>query len=155
MSLQAAQLTDKKSPPPVRAFNRYQLLGELGRGGMGVVYRARDRKLNRLVALKVLPREWNRNDIARRRFIREAHAASAIDHQNICTIYDIDSTATGHLFLVMACYDGETLKDRLSRGRLATAEIVDIASQVSSALGAAHACGIVHGDIKPGNIFLC
>jgi serine/threonine protein kinase len=155
MSLQAAQLTVKPATRPVRTFNRYQVLGELGRGGMGVVYRARDRKLSRLVALKVLPREWSRNDIARRRFIREAHAASAIDHQNICTIYDIDSTATGHLFLVMACYDGETLKDRLSRGRLTTAEIVDIASQVSSALGAAHACGIVHGDIKPGNIFLC
>ena len=133
---------------------RYQTLCELGRGGMGVVYKARDTKLDRLVALKVLPSEWSDDEIARRRLICEAQAASAIDHPNICTIYDIDSTDAGQLCIVMAYCDGQTLRERLQGGALETEEILDIATQISDALEAAHTHGIVHRDIKPGNILI-
>jgi serine/threonine protein kinase len=133
---------------------RYQVLAELGRGGMGIVCKARDRKLARLVALKLLPPEWHGDQAARERFMQEARAASSIDHANICTIYDIGSTREGQLYIVMAHYEGETLKKRLERGDLETREIVDIATQICDGLEAAHARGIVHRDIKPGNILL-
>jgi eukaryotic-like serine/threonine-protein kinase len=135
--------------------SRYQVLAELGRGGMGIICKAHDRKLARLVAIKLLPREWNRDEVARERFMQEARAASAIDHMNICTIHDIGSTTEGQLYIVMAHYAGETLKERLERGDLETREIVGIATQICRGLEAAHARGIVHRDIKPGNIFLC
>jgi serine/threonine protein kinase len=159
MTLQAAQ-TSRPTRAKILPFRntgpgRYQPLCELGRGGMGVVYKARDRRLDRIVAIKFLPQEWNDDDVARERFIHEARAASAIDHQNICTIHDIGSTKDGRLFIVMAHYDGETLKQRLERGELETPEIVDIATQIAHGLEAAHRRGIVHRDVKPGNIFLC
>jgi serine/threonine-protein kinase len=159
MTLQAAQ-TSRPTRANILPFRntssgRYQQLCELGRGGMGVVYKARDRRLDRIVAIKFLPQEWNDDDAARERFIHEARAAAAIDHQNICTIHDIGSTKDGRLFIVMAHYDGETLKQRLERGALETREIVDIATQIAHGLEAAHRRGIVHRDVKPGNIFLC
>ena len=134
---------------------RYQIVTELGRGGMGVVYTAKDTKLNRLVALKLLPAEWGDDEIARRRLVCEAQAASATDHPNICTIYDIDSTEAGRLFIVMAHYDGETLQKRLQGKALRTEEVLDISIQITEALEAAHAHGVVHRDIKPGNILIC
>jgi eukaryotic-like serine/threonine-protein kinase len=145
------------SPAPLAGpgSNRYQVLAELGRGGMGIVFKAHDRNLDRLVAIKLLPREWSRDDVARERFTQEARAASAIDHQNVCTIHDIGSTREGQMYIVMAHYEGETLKERLERGDLETREIVDIATQICRGLEAAHARSIVHRDIKPGNIFLC
>jgi serine/threonine-protein kinase len=137
------------------ARNRYHVLAELGRGGMGIVWKARDRKLDRLVAIKRLPREWTHDKVARERFMQEARAASAIDHQNICTIYDIGSNREGQLYIVMAHYEGETLKERIEREDLETHEIVDIATQICDGLEAAHARGIVHRDIKASNIILC
>jgi serine/threonine protein kinase len=134
---------------------RYEPLCELGRGGMGVVYKARDRRLDRIVAIKCLPREWTCDEVARERFLHEAQAASAIDHHNICAIYDIGSTKNGQLFIVMAHYEGETLKQRLERDDFGTHEILGISTQIASGLDAAHRRGIVHRDIKPGNIFLC
>jgi eukaryotic-like serine/threonine-protein kinase len=158
MTLQAArtlQLARSAKAVASPSLNRYQVLAELGRGGMGIVCKARDTKLHRLVAIKLLPREWSRDEMARERFMQEACAASAIDHPNVCTIHDIGSTTDGQLYIVMAHYEGETLKARLERSDLlGTGEIVDIATQICRGLEAAHARGIVHRDIKPGNILL-
>jgi tetratricopeptide (TPR) repeat protein len=132
----------------------YDVEARLGGGGMGIVYAARDTKLGRRVALKFLPPQWSHDESAKQRFIREAQAASATDHPNICTIHDIGSAADGQLFIVMAHYDGETLKTRLERGRLPVDEAVDIAAQVAEGLAKAHGQGVVHRDIKPGNLML-
>jgi tetratricopeptide (TPR) repeat protein len=133
---------------------QYQVLSRLGGGAMGVVYQARDMKLGRLVALKFLPAEWSHDEDAKQRFVREAQAASSTDHANICTIHDIQTTDDGRLFIVMAHYEGETLKQRLTRGPVPVAEALDIATQVADGLARAHAAGVVHRDIKPGNIVL-
>jgi tetratricopeptide (TPR) repeat protein len=132
----------------------YDVVARLGGGGMGIVYAARDTKLGRRVALKFLPPQWSHDESAKQRFIREAQAASATDHPNICTIHDIASTDDGQLFIVMAHYDGETLKSRLERGRLTVDEAVEIAAQVAEGLAKAHNQGVVHRDIKPGNLML-
>ena len=126
----------------------------LGGGGMGVVYRARDRTLGRVVALKFLTPESSRSPEARRRFLTEARAASALDHPNICTVHEIAEAEDGSLYIAMACYDGETLDARLRRGPLSTGDALDIATQIAGALAAAHAHGIVHRDTKPANVFL-
>ena len=107
----------------------YAILAELGRGGMGVVYAAHDPRLDRQVAIKVLPPDLTRDDTAKRRFLHEAKAASALDHPNICTIHEINETPDGQLYLVMAYYEGETLKQRIERGPLALDEAVDIATR--------------------------
>jgi len=99
-----------------RTVAQYEVLAKLGGGGMGIVYTARDTRLGRLVALKFLPPQWSHDETAKQRFIREAQAASATDHRNICTIHDIGSADDGQLFIVMAHYQGETLKQRLERG---------------------------------------
>jgi tetratricopeptide (TPR) repeat protein len=132
----------------------YDVEARLGGGGMGIVYAARDTKLGRRVALKFLPPQWSHDESAKQRFIREAQAASATDHPNICTIHDIGTAADGQLFIVMAHYDGETLKTRLERGSLPVDEAVDIAAQVAEGLAKAHSQGVVHRDIKPGNLIL-
>jgi serine/threonine-protein kinase len=134
--------------------SHYRIVEKLGEGGMGVVYRAEDTKLGRTVGLKFLRAEFTRDAHAKERFVQEARAASALDHPNICTIHEIDETDTGELFISMACYEGETVKDRLARGPLEIMDAIDIALQVAAGLGKAHGRGIVHRDIKPGNIFL-
>jgi tetratricopeptide (TPR) repeat protein len=132
----------------------YHVEARLGGGGMGVVYAARDTKLERRVALKFLPPQWSNDESAKQRFMREAQAASATDHPNICTIHDIGTAADGQLFIVMAHYDGQTLKARLEGGRLPVDDAVDIAAQVAEGLAKAHSQGVVHRDIKPGNLML-
>ncbi|HSN53099.1 MAG TPA: protein kinase [Candidatus Sulfomarinibacteraceae bacterium] len=135
-------------------ISHYEILEPLGRGGMGVVYRARDLKLGRTVALKFLPADTGESDQARQRFLREAQAASALDNPRICTIYEIGETDDGRPFISMACCEGETLRDRLARGPLAFDEARAVAVQVAEGLAAAHDAGIVHRDIKPANIML-
>ena len=132
----------------------YRVLQRLGGGGMGVVYKALDTLLNRPVAVKFLPPEMTRDDEARQRFVLEAQAASALDHPNICTIHEIASTSDGQMFIVMAFYDGETLKKRIERGALSVHEALDVAVQVAQGLAKAHTAGIVHRDIKPANLML-
>ena len=132
---------------------KYRLIEELGRGGMGIVCKAEDTKLRRGVALKFLPPELIRDPEARQRFVREAQAAAALDHQNICTVYEVDE-AEGQAFIAMACIEGQTLKDMIAKGPLEIMEAVDIAVQVGEGLKAAHEKGIIHRDIKPANIML-
>jgi len=137
-----------------RTIAHYEILTRVGGGAMGVVYRARDTKLGRFVALKFLPQQWSDDESARQRFLREAQAASATDHPNICTIHDIETADDGQLFIVMALYEGRTLKQRLESGPLAIDEALDIATQIADGLAKAHAQGVVHRDIKPGNVML-
>ncbi|MDX1548008.1 MAG: serine/threonine-protein kinase, partial [Rhodothermales bacterium] len=140
--------------PPEAQVGPYLLDGPLGRGGMGVVYRAYDARLDRPVALKFLPPHLSGDARARQRFVAEARAASALDHPHICTIYDVGQAEDGRTYIAMAYYEGQTLKERLAGGPLPAGEAVAVASQVAEALAAAHARGIVHRDVKPGNIFL-
>jgi tetratricopeptide (TPR) repeat protein len=133
---------------------QYQILSRLGGGAMGIVYKARDTKLGRLVALKFLPPEWSHDEDAKQRFVREAQAASSTDHPNICTIHDIQAADDGRLFIVMAHYEGQTLKQRLAQGPMTVDEALSVATQVADGLARAHAAGVVHRDIKPGNVML-
>ena len=132
----------------------YKILEKLGAGGMGVVYKAEDTKLKRTVALKFLPPELTHEPETKERFIREAQTASALEHNNICTIHEIDETKDGQLFIVMACYEGETLKDRINRGPLKIEEAVGIAAQIAEGLHEAHEKKIVHRDMKSANIMV-
>ncbi len=137
-----------------QTISHYKILEKLGEGGMGVVYKAEDTKLRRTVALKFLPPELTRVPDAKKRFVQEAQAASSLDHSNICTIYEIDETSDGQLFIAMSCYEGESLRERLERGAPDIGDAVDIALQIASGLAKAHEKGIVHRDIKPGNILI-
>ena len=132
----------------------YQIVSLLGSGGMGEVYRARDSRLERDVAIKVLPPRLTDSPQARERFQREARAVAALQHPNICTIHDVGETGDGHAFLVMELLQGQTLQQRLGRGALDIASLVDLGATLADALDAAHRAGIVHRDIKPANIFL-
>ncbi|UCE88833.1 MAG: serine/threonine protein kinase [Pseudomonadota bacterium] len=132
----------------------YQILGKIGAGGMGVIYRALDTRLEREVALKFLPPHLNADPKARERFVAEARAASRLDHPNICVIHDIGETPDAHLYLTMPFYQGETLETRIAHGALPEDEAVEIAAQVAVGLATAHAHQIVHRDIKPANIML-
>ncbi len=132
---------------------RYIIEGQIGRGGMGVVFRARDTRLKRTVALKMLPAEVMDNADLRRRLIQEARAASAISHPGVATVFDFEEHA-GESFIVYEYVEGETLSERLRRSRLSTEEILDIGIQMADALAAAHDCGITHRDLKPDNVML-
>jgi Tol biopolymer transport system component len=134
--------------------SHYRIIGELGSGGMGVVYKAEDTRLGRTVALKFLSRALTSDAGARERFLREARAICAIDHPNICTIHEVDETESGDTFICMACYEGRSLKERLRAGPLPVAEAIEVATGVARGLQAAHAASIVHRDIKPGNVML-
>jgi len=133
---------------------QYEILEELGRGGMGVVYKARDTKLDRFVALKFLPPYLTQDLAARDRFVREAKAAAAIEHNHICTIHDIAETEDGRTYIVMSYYSGMALSERIAKGPIPVEDALRIAHQTASALAAAHAGGIAHRDIKPGNLIL-
>lgn len=137
-----------------QTISHYRVLEKLGGGGMGVVYKAHDLKLDRTVALKFLPPEITLDPKAKQRFMQEAKAASSIDHPNICTVYDVEETADGQMFIAMPCYEGETLKKKIERGPLPPAEAIDLASQIAHGLSEAHGHGIVHRDIKPANILI-
>lgn len=136
-----------------RTISHYRITGKLGTGGMGVVYEAEDTRLPRKVALKFLPDELADDPDAVRRFRREAQTIALLNHAHICTIYDIDEHE-GRAFIAMECVDGTNLKTYMARHTLETAELVDIALQIADALQSAHSKGIVHRDIKPGNVIL-
>ena len=135
-------------------ISHYRILEKLGEGGMGVVYKAEDTKLRRIVALKFLPPELTRDGAAKERFINEARAASSLDHPNICSIHEIGETQEGQTFIVMAYYEGESLERMIARGPLPLDEALDIAVQTAQGLAKAHGRGIVHRDIKPANILI-
>ncbi len=136
-----------------KTISHYRVLEKLGEGGMGVVYKAQDTKLDRIVALKFLAPELTREPVARERFIHEAKAASALDHPNICTIHEIDE-AEGQTFLAMACVEGQTLRQKIGGGPLKVEDAVDIAVQIAQGLEEAHEKGIVHRDVKSSNIMV-
>ena len=136
-----------------RTVSHYRILQRIGGGGMGEVYKGEDLRLQRAVALKFLPERLTRDDAANERFVQEARAVSALDHRNICTLYDIDHT-DDQVFIVMAYYDGDTLQSRIAAGPLTAEESLDIAIQVADGLSHSHAHGIVHRDIKPANVLI-
>jgi serine/threonine protein kinase len=145
---------EPQAPVPIGAqIGPYTLVEFLGAGGMGEVYKARDTRLDRPVAIKFLPSAFASDPEALQRFQREARAASALNHPRICTIHDLGNYE-GWPFLVMECLEGQLLKDRIAGKPLPIPELVDVAVQICDALQAAHAKGIVHRDVKPSNIFV-
>jgi serine/threonine-protein kinase len=132
----------------------YRITGRLGRGGMGVVYRAVDARLARTVALKFLPRHLSRDPTARRRMIAEAKASASLNHPNIGVVHEIGESDAGRSFIAMACYDGRTLRQLIEEGPIRAARAVGIARQIAAGLNAAHARGITHRDIKPSNVIV-
>ena len=137
-----------------QTVSHYRILKKLGEGGMGIVYEAQDLKLARSVALKFLPPELTRDPEAKQRFVHEARASSALQHHNICVVYDIDEADDGQMFISMEHLEGETLKKRIDKHPLEMEEAVDIAIQIAEGLAKAHQHGIVHRDIKPANVML-
>jgi len=137
-----------------KIVSHYRILEHIGGGGMGVVYKAQDLKLDRPVALKFLPPDLTRDPDARQRFIHEAKAASALQHNNICAVHDIDRTDDGQEFIVMDFYEGETLRTKIERGPLKLEDAMEIAIQVAQGLINAHEHGIIHRDIKPANVMI-
>ncbi len=135
-------------------ISHYKIIEKLGEGGMGVVYKALDISLNRSVAIKFLPPNLTIDQSIRKRFINEAQTASSLDHPNICNIHEINETPQGQFYIVMTCYDGQTVKEKISKGSLNCNEAVNIAIQIVQGLIRAHEVGIVHRDIKPANIII-
>jgi len=136
-----------------QVISHYRIISKLGAGGMGEVYLAQDTKLDRKVALKILPADVAENQDRMRRFVQEAKAASALNHPNIITIYEIEQSDSVH-FIATEFIDGETLRERLRKPSMKLREVLDVAAQIASALSAAHTAGIVHRDVKPENIML-
>ena len=132
----------------------YRILTILGEGGMSVVYKAEDTKLKREVAIKFLPSSLTSDKEAKDRFVREARAASALDHPNICTIHEINETDEGQMFISMAYYGGMILTKKIEKSTIPIKEVIDIAIQIASGLIKAHQRGIIHRDIKPANIVI-
>src|SRR6185369_14309015 len=139
--------------PPGRTIGRYEIRSQIGAGGMGEVYLARDTELDRTVALKVLPASVATDEQRMRRFVQEAKAASSLNHQNIITIYEIGNSDSSR-FIATEFVDGVTLRQKLRRGRLNFSETLDIGIQIATGLAAAHEAGIIHRDVKPENVML-
>ena len=137
-----------------RTVSHYNIIEKIGSGNMGVVFKAQDLRLGRLVALKFLSPGLSFEAEAKERFAHEATAASALDHPNICAIHEISESETGQVFIAMAYYDGETLEEKLKRGRLPLPELQDLAIQTASGLAKLHSEGIAHLDIKPANLLI-
>src|SRR6267143_983141 len=131
----------------------YEITGPLGSGGMGEVYRARDTRLDRTVAIKVLPAQFSSDPVRKQRFEREAKTISSLNHPHICVLFDVGQQ-DGTDFLVMECVEGETLASRLEKGPLPLDQVLKYGAQIADALDKAHRSGIVHRDLKPGNIML-
>jgi serine/threonine protein kinase/tetratricopeptide (TPR) repeat protein/type II secretory pathway predicted ATPase ExeA len=135
-------------------IGKYEIIGKLGGGGMGVVFKAKDIRLKRTVALKLLPPELMCDPEYYQRFIQEAQAASMLEHQNICTIHEIDEAIDGQCYIAMSYYEGETIKQRVESGPIPIDKALDIAIQIARGLSKAHTNGIVHRDIKPANVMV-
>lgn len=132
----------------------FEIVDRIGGGGMGVVYKARDLKLGRFVAMKFLPAELRADQVTKARFIQEARAVSILDHPNICTVYQVGETDDGQMYIVMGFYEGETVDLKIARGPLRVEEAAAIAAQTAAGLAKAHEVGIAHRDIKPANILV-
>ncbi len=153
-----AEVSRGTAPEPLAAGSRiaqYEILEPVAGGAMGEVYKARDLRLGRVVALKFLPADLCRDQGSRKRFLREAHAVAQLDHPNVATIHDTGESEGGRVFLALAFYEGETLEQKIERGPLPLAEAVAIACQIAKGLAAAHSRQIVHRDIKPANVAVC
>ncbi len=137
-----------------KTISHYKILEKIGEGGMGVVYKAEDTKLKRIVALKFLPPELTRDKESKKRFLHEAQAASAMDHPNICTVHEIGETEDGQMFIAMGYYEGKTLKEKIANSPLPIANAINIAIQIAEGLNKAHVKEIVHRDIKSANIII-
>lgn len=137
-----------------KIVSHYKIIEKIGEGGMGEVFLAEDTKLKRKVALKFLPRELTKDKEAKKRFLHEARAAATLDHPNICTVYEIEESPEGQLFIVSAYYEGETLKQHIQKGPLPLKKAIDITTQVAQGLHSAHQNGIIHRDIKPANLIV-
>lgn len=150
----ATEPAPSRLPAAALALERYRVIERLGGGGMGIVYRARDERLERDVALKFLPPHLSTDEAAKKRFMVEARAAASLEHPNICTVHEIGEADDGQLFIVMGCYDGETLDKRIARGPLAVDDALRIATDVARGLAKAHERGIIHRDVKPANVMV-
>ncbi|HET9210935.1 MAG TPA: protein kinase, partial [Thermoanaerobaculia bacterium] len=150
-----AEVSYRVAPERLEVGSRignYEILVPLGGGAMGEVYKARDQRLGRVVALKLLPADLARDPSARRRFLHEAKAVAALDHPNVATLYEVGESEGGRMFLALAFCEGETLQQRLERGPLPLPEAVSIARQIAQGLAAAHRLHIIHRDVKPANV---
>ena len=138
---------------PGTRLGPYEVVAPLGTGGMGEVYRARDTRLERTVAIKILPAQFSSDPVRKQRFEREAKTVSSLNHPHICVLYDVGHQ-DGMDYLVMECIEGETLAKRLERGALPTEQVLKIGTEIADGLDKAHRSGVVHRDLKPGNIML-